>query len=497
MADKRFRIAFSFTGDKRPFVEQTAELLAKTFGKDGILYDKYHEAEFARNDLSIYLPQLYNEHAELIVVVVCPKYDEKEWTGLEWLAVHDLLQQRERERVLFSRFDKSKVAGLFRGAGYIELDEKTPEQFVTLILERLALNAKLPRDHYTSGAQASRTTANPPSNLPGGYIGQPFVGRETFLQDLRSSLLKQSQGTHATTITQVQRPAATVTEGLGGLGKTHAAVEYAHRHRADYTALLFARGDSPERLQSSLAALCEVRGLGLADDLPPDEEARAGIALHWLVTHSGWLLIVDNVDDEATAQALTAHFDQLRSGHVLITSRLKLWPLHVHALDLSVLSPADATALLLQLTDNHRRKADDDPAQALTLATLMDGLPLALHQAAGYINEQICTLDQYVTTYQKEAANLLNWFSSHTISYERPDKLAPRPVLITWKTSFDQLSADARRWLLVFSHFKPPSPRGKMGSGCKKLTKQAAFFRNSSLRLSNLSPPSVALAKDG
>jgi len=293
---------------------------------------------------------------------------------------------------------------------------------------------------------------DPPSNLPGGYIGQTFVGREQFLKDLRASLLKQ---THATAITQAQRPAATVTEGLGGLGKTHAAVEYAHRHRGDYTALLFVSGDTPQRLQTSLAALCDVPGLHLNDNLPPEEAARAGIALHWLATHPDWLLIVDNVDDEASALALREYFEQLRNGHVLITSRLHNWSQNVDSLDLSVLSPDDATALLLQLTDKHRRKAAEDAAQARTLAELMEGLPLALHQAAGYINEQRLSFAQCLAIYKDKAAELLNWSNDLIIPYERPDKSVPRPVLLTWKTSFDQLDDDARFWLLVFSHFAP------------------------------------------
>lgn len=300
--------------------------------------------------------------------------------------------------------------------------------------------------------------APPPSNLPGGYIGQTFVGREEFLKDLRASLLKQ---THATAITQSmrrqQQPAATVAEGLGGLGKTHAAVEYAHRHRAEYSALLFVGGDTPQKLQSSLASLCEVKGLSLDKDLPNEEEKRAQIALRWLATHKGWLLIVDNVDDEKAAAALTTHFDQLRHGHVLITSRLHHWSNQVDSLDLSVLSTEDGADLLLQLTDRHRRKTADDDTQARTLAEQMEGLPLALHQAAGYINENACTLAQYLTTYKdkEQTLELLGWFNDHSIPYERPIKKAPRPVLITWKTSFDQLTEDARLWLLVFSHYAP------------------------------------------
>lgn len=48
MSDKRFRIAFSFAGEKRDFVAEVAGILAKRFGEAAILYDKFHEAEFAR-----------------------------------------------------------------------------------------------------------------------------------------------------------------------------------------------------------------------------------------------------------------------------------------------------------------------------------------------------------------------------------------------------------------------------------------------------------------
>src|SRR2546429_499765 len=58
---KRFRIAFSFAGEKRDFIEKVARILADRFGEDKILYDKFHEAEFARRDLGIYLPE--NEKA--------------------------------------------------------------------------------------------------------------------------------------------------------------------------------------------------------------------------------------------------------------------------------------------------------------------------------------------------------------------------------------------------------------------------------------------------
>src|SRR6266478_8365189 len=69
---KRFRVAFSFAGEKRDFVSKVAALLADHFGKDAVLYDKFHEAEFSRARLGRYLPKLYHEESELVVVVLCP-----------------------------------------------------------------------------------------------------------------------------------------------------------------------------------------------------------------------------------------------------------------------------------------------------------------------------------------------------------------------------------------------------------------------------------------
>jgi len=88
MSTKRFRIAFSFAGEKRDFVAKVAAILAQRFGEAAILYDKFHEAEFARHDLGIYLPKLYGEQSDLVVPVLCRDYDKKRWTGWEWLHIY-------------------------------------------------------------------------------------------------------------------------------------------------------------------------------------------------------------------------------------------------------------------------------------------------------------------------------------------------------------------------------------------------------------------------
>ncbi len=171
---KRFRVAFSFAGEKRPFVAELAAILAARFGEAAILYDKYHQAEFARRRLGIYLPKLYHEQSDLIVVVVCPDYDKKEWPGLEWDAIYDLLKKRRDDEVMLLRFALAEVEGVYSSAGFLDLDDQTPEFAATCILERLALNEGKPKDHYLSSARAP---VNNSSNAPRIAVSKLFRGR--------------------------------------------------------------------------------------------------------------------------------------------------------------------------------------------------------------------------------------------------------------------------------------------------------------------------------
>jgi hypothetical protein len=151
---KRFRIAFSFAGQKRDFVASVASILADRFGEDRVLYDRYHEAEFAHSDLALRLPALYHE-ADLVVAVLCKEYELKEWCGLEWRAIYSLIKEHKSKDVMLTRFDRVDGTGLFGLAGFVELDAKTPMESATLILERLALNEGHSKDHYAQNASGA------------------------------------------------------------------------------------------------------------------------------------------------------------------------------------------------------------------------------------------------------------------------------------------------------------------------------------------------------
>jgi hypothetical protein len=136
-AVRRFRVALSFPGEHRAFVAQVAQHLAERLGREAILYDAWYEAEFARPDLDTYLQALYHDQSDLIAIFLCADYARKEWCGLEWRAVRDLIKARRAASVMSLRLDNTEVPGLFSIDGYVWIARRSPAEIASLILERL------------------------------------------------------------------------------------------------------------------------------------------------------------------------------------------------------------------------------------------------------------------------------------------------------------------------------------------------------------------------
>ncbi len=141
----RFSIALSFPGEHRIFVKQVADILAEKFGEDGVLYDDYHDAEFARVDLDVYLPNLYRTESELIVLFLCQKYAKKRWCGLELRHIRQLFASEHSKRIFLLSFDNPgdlSELGILQGDGYIDIKYKklNPQLVAERILKRLEIN---------------------------------------------------------------------------------------------------------------------------------------------------------------------------------------------------------------------------------------------------------------------------------------------------------------------------------------------------------------------
>src|SRR5829696_922049 len=137
-----------------------------------------------------------------------------------------------------------------------------------------------------------------------------FTGREHVLERLRSTLV--SEGQHSA------RPQAI--SGLGGIGKTQLATEYAYQYRNDYETVLWAEADSQEILISSLISFAQLLNLQFKDSKDPSDKRPDAVTAvkNWLAANTGWLLIFDNANDLTMAQ----NFLPTRgSGHILFTTQ--------------------------------------------------------------------------------------------------------------------------------------------------------------------------------
>src|SRR4051812_914714 len=107
--NKRFRVALSFPGEKRSFIQEVADTLAARLGKERVLYDEYLTAELARPNLDVYLGDLYRDHSELLVPFYCADYERKEWCRIEWRQMREILKKNGDRQIMPFRFDDMPI----------------------------------------------------------------------------------------------------------------------------------------------------------------------------------------------------------------------------------------------------------------------------------------------------------------------------------------------------------------------------------------------------
>jgi hypothetical protein len=180
---KRFRVALSFPGEKRTYVDAVASFLGDALSKDRVLYDYWHRAEFARPNLDTHLQRLYREESDLVVVFLCREYQEKEWCGLEWRAIRSLIQQRREGDVMLFRFDSAEIPGLFPGDGHVWLreppDQMPPQEAAQDILKRLEINDRTSGPPLPAANPATKTNMN--TSAVSGWLARMKVRILTLL----------------------------------------------------------------------------------------------------------------------------------------------------------------------------------------------------------------------------------------------------------------------------------------------------------------------------
>ena len=112
LKDMRFRVALSFAGEHRPYVRDVASLLTQDLGSEAVFYDYNFKSQTAVPDSDLLLQHIYHDQSDLVVVFLGGNYQGKEWCGLEWRAVRDLIKKRDGQRIMFFRFDDQPVDGV-------------------------------------------------------------------------------------------------------------------------------------------------------------------------------------------------------------------------------------------------------------------------------------------------------------------------------------------------------------------------------------------------
>jgi tetratricopeptide (TPR) repeat protein/putative methionine-R-sulfoxide reductase with GAF domain/CheY-like chemotaxis protein len=273
------------------------------------------------------------------------------------------------------------------------------------------------------------------SNLP--ERNPFFTGREQVLTQLQEALAERGR---------------VAVSGLGGVGKTQTALEYAHRHLAEYTHAFWATADSRDALLSSYVTIERLLELPAADI--QNQMVAVEAVKRWLGAHEGWLLLLDNADDLSMARAF---LPSGKNGHVLLTTRARATGVVAQLVDIEEMGTEEGALFLLRRAKHIaadaplEAAAEADKATAKEITAQLDGLPLALDQAGAYIEETGCGLSGYLDLHGSHGLELLRRRGG--LPSDHPD-----PVATTWALSFENIekASPAAAELLRFCAFLHP-----------------------------------------
>jgi hypothetical protein len=235
-----------------------------------------------------------------------------------------------------------------------------------------------------------------------------FTGREVLLAELEAAL-----GSGGVAV-------VCAVTGMGGIGKTTTAIEYAHRHAAEFDVAWWVPAEDPALVPERLAELA--RTLDIADLTDPLGVAVARLRGE-LAERQRWLVVFDNAEDPRALAPLLPH----GPGRVLVTSRNPGWRSVAAAVGVREFARAESVTLLRSLVPGLGEVAAD------LVAAAVGDLPLAVEQAGALLRDAGLTVEAYLRLLRDRAGELLS---------QDGGGVYPASVAAVWEVAFDRLAAD-------------------------------------------------------
>ncbi|MEV5210217.1 FxSxx-COOH system tetratricopeptide repeat protein [Micromonospora sp. NPDC053740] len=368
----------------------------------------------------------------LVALLSTAYLDASRYTSDEWTA---RLAQRRRDpsaRLIPLRVDDVTLDGIWAPIVVPDLFGLSTADAIATLLTAVdgppPSTVAPPYPHV--GTPASEAGPRLPGSLPPVWNlarrNPAFTGRDAMLVTLREKL---QAGQHAV----VQ-----ALQGMGGVGKTQLAIEYAHRFAGEYELVWWIASEQPELIGEQFAALAAECGIA-----PPGTDTPT--AVHKLRGHLRqslrWLIIFDNVEDR---NAITDWLPD-GSGHVVVTSRSPVWAGVAQPVGVDVFARSESVALLR----THLPHVGE--AEADQLAEALGDLPLAVAQAADLLAETGMPVPDYLRALDEHAADLLG---------DRPPIGYPVPLGAAVRVATERLAREdpAAGQLLTLCAFLAPEP---------------------------------------
>ncbi|HTK07740.1 MAG TPA: NB-ARC domain-containing protein [Ktedonobacteraceae bacterium] len=278
-------------------------------------------------------------------------------------------------------------------------------------------------------AEAEPASASPARgiarwNIP--YARNPhFTGREDLLFQLEQRL-DPSIANQAGTIRQPQ-----AITGLGGIGKTQIAVEYAYRARAQerYTHTLWITASCEDSILTSFSKLSYLLPAATTKDEIGHPQLVTAIIVWLEQEEQPWLLIFDNVDDPSFIQP---YLPRRGNGSVLLTTRASAVGSFAACIEVETLGVVEGAQILLRRAQRETCASEEEINEAINIVIALEQFPLALDQAGAYIEETRCSLGDYLQLYEQHRHALLARRGRQSTGY-------PESVTTTWSLAFERV----------------------------------------------------------